>query len=207
MLRSGVTLGLVVFAIFVAMYVGQPLAANFMHDTAGWPVERIGLLGSLHALGVTLLSPALGRWSAGTSNKLPGLWIAQSLVWGSFGLLLLGAYKLPGLVPVAFFMRGGYGACRNLTSANIAGRFSAENRGAAFGLAETAMASAQMAAPYLAGWLYAAHPAAPLGAGLALIPATMLLTPILCRPSAPIGQALPQHTAAHSSEVYHESNS
>lgn len=206
-LRSGAMLGLVVFAMFVAMYVGQPLAANFMHDTAGWPVERIGLLGSLHALGVTVLSPMLGRWSAKTSSKLPGLLAAQSLVWGSFGLLLLGAHKLPGLVPVAFFMRGGYGACRNLTDANIAGRFSAENRGAAFGLAETAMASAQMAAPYLAGWLYAAHPAAPLGAGLVLIPATMLLTPILRRPPAPIGRALPQPIAAHSSEAYHESNS
>ena len=183
-LRLGGGLGMIVFAMFLFMYIGLPLVPNFLQNTAGWPVERIGLLGSLHALGVTLLSPALGRWSAGTSNKLPGLWIAQSLVWGSFGLLLLGAYKLPGLVPVAFFMRGGYGACRNLTSANIAGRFSAENRGAAFGLAETAMASAQMAAPYLAGWLYAAHPAAPLGAGLVLIPATMLLTPILRRPPA-----------------------
>jgi hypothetical protein len=133
-----------------------------------------------------------------TSSKLPGLWAAQSLVW-LFGLLLLGAQRLPGLVLVAFFMRGGYSACRNLTNANIAGRFSAENRGAAFGLAETAVASAQMAAPYVAGWLYAAHPSAPIVAGLALIPATMLLTPILNRPPAPIGQAQPQPGATHSS--------
>jgi MFS family permease len=200
-LRSGATLGIIVFAIFLAMYIGQPLAPNFLRDTAGWPIERIGLLGSLHALGVTLLAPSLGRWSAVASRKLLGLLAAQALVWASLGLLLIGARAVPGIVLVAFFLRGGYGACRNLTNAHIAGGASPENRGAAFGLAETAAASAQMAAPYFAGWLYAAHPAAPIGAGLAFIPAAMLLTPILCRPSLSIGPATQLPDAAHSSEA------
>lgn len=200
-LRSGAALGITVFAIFLAMYVGQPLAPNFLQDAAGWPVERIGLLGSLHALGVTLLAPALGRWSATTSRKLRGLLVAQALVWASLGLLLIGARTIPGIIYLAFFLRGGYGACRNLTNAQIAGRTSAENRGAAFGLAESAVASAQMAAPYIAGWLYTAHPAAPIGAGLVLVPAAMLLTPVLSRPPMPIGHARQLPEAAHSSEA------
>jgi len=180
--RSNLALGGIVFAIFLAMYIGQPLAPNFLRD-AGWPVERIGLMGSLYALGATALSPTIGRWSATASRKLLGLLAAQTLVWASLGLLLVGARTMPGLALLGLWMRGGYGACRNLTSASIAGRAGAENRGAAFGLAETFMASAQMVAPYLAGWLYSLRPAAPIWAGLALVPVTMLLTPILSRQS------------------------
>jgi len=44
-----------------------------------------------------------------------------------------------------------------------------------------------MAAPYIAGWLYAIQPAAPILAGLALIPMGMLLAPILNRPSPVVG--------------------
>jgi MFS family permease len=178
-LRSGVFLSLVVFAIFLAMYLGQPLAPNFLQDTAGWTVERLGLLGSLNALGVTLLAPALGRW--GAAHRRRGLWVAQSFVWMSLGLLLIGAWLTPAAVFMAFFLRGGYGACRSLTSAQIAGRVSEENRGAAFGLSDTAVASAQMAAPYVAGWLYNIRPAAPILVGLVLIPTAMLLTSFLSR--------------------------
>jgi MFS family permease len=187
-LRSSVALGVIVFAVFLAMYIGQPLAPNFLRD-AGWPVERIGLIGSLHALGVTVLSPTIGRWSATASRKLGGLLMGQSLVWASLGLLLVGARAMPGLALGGFFMRGGYGACRNLTSAHIAGRVLPENRGAAFGLAETSMASAQMVAPYLAGWLYSLRPAAPIWVGLALVPVTMLFTPLLSRRPAVMGLA------------------
>jgi MFS family permease len=186
-LRSGILLSVIVFSIFLAMYIGQPLAPNFLQNIAGWPVERIGLLGSLNALGVTLLAPTLGRWA--TDGKLRGLLAAQALVWASLGLLLIGAQGLPGFVLAAYFMRGGYSACRNLTSAHIAGLVSAENRGVAFGLSETSVASAQMAAPYIAGRLYAVQPAAPILAGLALIPMGMLLAPILNRPSPVVGRA------------------
>jgi MFS family permease len=178
-LHSGVLLGLVVFAMFLAMYLGQPLAPNFLQDTAGWSVERLGLLGSLNALGVTLLAPALGRW--GAAHRRRGLWVAQSFVWMSLGLLLIGAWMMPAVVFMAYFMRGGYSACRSLTSAQIAGRVSEENRGAAFGLSDTAVASAQMAAPYIAGWLYNIRPAAPILAGLVFIPMAMLLTSFLSR--------------------------
>jgi MFS family permease len=178
-LRPGIVFGVIVFAMFLTMYIGQPLAPNFLKDTAGWTIERIGLLGSLNALGVTLLAPALGRWSA--ERRQHGLWAAQASVWASFALLLIGARGWPGLVYASFLLRSGYGACRNLTGALIAGHVAEENRGVAFGLAETSAASAQMIAPYIAGLLYGALPAAPVLAGLALIPVGMLLSPILSR--------------------------
>jgi MFS family permease len=176
-LRLGAGLGSIVFAVFLSMFIGQPLAPNFLQNTAGWSVERIGLLGSLSALGVTFLSPALGRWSA--HHKQSGLWVAQALVWCSFALLLIGAGGRPGLVYLAFLLRSGYAACRNLTNAVIAERIPAENRGLAFGLAEASVASAQMVAPYLAGLLYSRLPAAPMWAGLALIPVGMLISTLL----------------------------
>ena len=175
--HSNVLLALIVFTMFLPLYIGQPLAPNFMRNVAGWPVDRIGLLGSLYALGLTALSPLLGRWSA--RHPIRGLAAGQALVWASFGLLLISAKGLPLIAFAAFFLRGGYGASRSLTGAQIAGQASAENRGAAFGLSETSVASAQMVAPYLAGWLYNLFPAAPLLAGLILIPVGVLLTPRL----------------------------
>lgn len=175
--HSNGLLALIVFAMFLPLYIGIPLAPNFMRNFAGWPVDRIGLLGSLYALGLTVLSPALGRLSA--QHPIRGLAAGQAFVWASLGSLLIGAQGLPAIAFAAFFLRGGYGACRSLAGAQIAGHASAENRGTAFGLAETSVSSAQMVAPYLAGWLYDVLPAGPIFAGLALIPIGLLLTPML----------------------------
>jgi MFS family permease len=192
--RSNSLLALIVFAMFLPLYVGQPLAPNFMRNVAGWPVDRIGLLGSLYALGLTALSPTLGRLSA--RHPIRGLEVGQALVWASFGLLLISAQGLPLIAFMAFFLRGGYGASRSLAGAQIADGVAAENRGAAFGLLETSVASAQMVAPYLAGWLYNLLPAAPLLAGLILIPAGALLTPMLGRQAKVAGHKSQSATPA-----------
>jgi DHA1 family tetracycline resistance protein-like MFS transporter len=192
--RSNGLLALIVFAMFLPLYIGIPLAPNFMRNVVGWPVDRIGLLGSLYALGLTALSPTLGRLSA--QHPIRGLVAGQALVWVSLGLLFIGAQGLPAIASAAFFLRGGYGACRSLAGAQIAGQASAANRGAAFGLAETSVASAQMVAPYLAGWLYDVLPAAPIFAGLALIPAGLLLTPMLGRQAQVAGRKSQSTTPA-----------
>jgi MFS family permease len=184
--RSNGLLALIVFAMFLPLYIGIPLAPNYMRNVAGWPMDRIGLLGTLYALGLTALSPTLGRLS--TRHPIRGLLAGQALVWVSLSLLFIGAQGLPAIAFTAFFLRGGYGACRSLAGAQIAGQASAANRGAAFGLAETSVASAQMVAPYLAGWLYDVLPAAPIFAGLALIPAGLLLTPTLGRQAQVAGR-------------------
>jgi MFS family permease len=190
-LRFGLRLGLVVLGIFLAMYLGVPLTPNFLSNTAGWPIERIGLLGSLNALGVTFLSPVLGRLSSDATRRRRGLWIAQASVWMSFALVLLGARGWPGLVYLGLLLRSGFGACRSLTNAIFADQVAEENRGVAFGLAESSVASAQMIAPFVAGQLYGMFPAAPIWAGLILIPASMALSPLLSNVAKRTAQVQP----------------
>ena len=71
-----------------------------MRNVAGWPVNLIGLLGSLYALGLTVLAPALGRLSA--RHPIRGLAAGQALVWVSLGLLFIGAQGLPAIAFAAF---------------------------------------------------------------------------------------------------------
>ena len=43
--RSNGLLALIAFAMFLPLYIGLPLAPNFIRNVAGWPMDRIGLLG------------------------------------------------------------------------------------------------------------------------------------------------------------------
>jgi MFS family permease len=160
-----------VFAAYLAMYIGQPLAPNFLRDT-GWSVASVGALGSMYAIGITLLGPLLGRLGAGRRRR--GILAAQALVWLSLGLLWLGARSMVGLVFVAFFLRGGYIACRTLVSAQIVSVVAPTSQGMALGLLEMMMSAAQMAGAYLAGWLYTVRPDLPIVIGWASVPVAML---------------------------------
>ncbi|MGD2178382.1 MAG: MFS transporter [Anaerolineae bacterium] len=180
---------------FVAMYLSFPLASNFLRDVGGWRIARIGTLGSFQALGATLLNPLLGRLGDETSRqtgpspgkgsptqtkvrRLPlaearGLVVGQALVWGS-ALVLLLARTFP-LLALAYLLRGAYQVCRSLTQAQATTLASEADRGLLLGTTETIIATAQIVAPYAAGWLYASNPTYPLVASLALIPIVMLL--------------------------------
>ena len=162
--------GLILF-IFAAMYLGFPLVPNYLAEVRGWDVTRIGLLGSLQALGMTALGLLLGRVANG--KRAWGLAAGQSLVWTST-LLLVWARAVP-LVGLAYLLRGAYQACRSLTQARSSRLGPEGERGLLLGATETLIAAAQIVAPYLAGWLYANDPALPLKASLALIPAALLL--------------------------------
>jgi MFS family permease len=159
---------------FVAMYVGFPLAPNFLADVRGWDVARIGTLGSFQALGTMLLTLLLGR--LGDRHRARGLVAGQALVWGSALLLLLtGAFPASAL---AYLLRGAYQGCRSLAQARASGLGGEAGRGLLLGATETTIAAAQVAAPYVAGWLYAGDPAYPFVASLALIPVALLLVAI-----------------------------
>ena len=152
--------------IFGAMYVGFPLAPNFLADVRGWDVTCIGMLGSLQALGTTTLNLWLGR--LGNGGRLQGLLVGQALVWCSACLLVIsGAF--PALA-AAYLLRGAYQGCRSLAQARAVGFGREEERGLVLGITETMIAIAQMTAPYIAGWLYAGNPAWPLWVSLGLIP-------------------------------------
>jgi DHA1 family tetracycline resistance protein-like MFS transporter len=163
-----------VWLAFVAMYLGFPLAPNFLADVRGRGVARIGMLGSFQALGTTLLNPLLGR--LGDGRRARGLAVGQVLVWGSVLLLLLtGAF--PALA-LAYLLRGAYQGCRSLIQARSPALGGEADRGLLLGATETTIAVAQVVAPYVAGWLYTGSPAYPLWASLALIPVALLLVMI-----------------------------
>lgn len=156
---------------FVAMFLGFPLAPNFLADVRGWDVARIGTLGSFQALGTMLLTLLLGR--LGDGGRARGLVVGQILVWGSALLLLLtGAF--PALA-LAYLLRGAYQGCRSLTQARATALGGEAERGLLLGTAETTIAAAQVVAPYVAGWLYAGDPALPFVVSLVLIPVALLL--------------------------------
>lgn len=186
-----------VCALFVAMYLGYPLASNFLKDARGWSVANIGTLGSFQALGTALLSPLLGRLSDGAPGQLSpsgsgedsppwagerrsplgrtgGLLVGQGLVWISALILLLAA-TFP-ILAGGYLLRGAYQGCRSLIQARGTALSSEADRGLILGATETIIAAAQVFAPYAAGWLYASDPTYPLVASLMLIPIALILT-------------------------------
>ncbi len=196
--RSFLRFALFVCLLFAAMYVGIPLASNFLQDSGGWSIARIGALGSFQAMGTALLNPFLGHLSnrgpgqhdpedggtpltrratkKGHSRLTPGrgLLVGQTLVWMSALILLLAA-TFPALA-LSYLLRGAYQGCRSLTQAQATTLASDEDRGLILGATETTIAAAQVLAPYAAGWLYASDPSYPLVASLVLIPVTVLLS-------------------------------
>jgi MFS family permease len=169
--------------VFVAMYLAFPLAPNFLQDVGEWRLARIGMLGSFQALGTALLNPLLGRLGgagrdpqADSKNLIGmagGLVAGSGLVWGS-ALMLLVARGFP-MLAAAFLLRGAYQGCRSLTQARATGLAGEADRGLVLGATETLIAIAQVVAPYVAGWLYAASPSYPFLSSLLLIPVVLLL--------------------------------
>jgi MFS family permease len=165
---------LLTWLTFTAMYLGYPLTPNFLADVRGWDVAWVGTLGSFQALGMMVLTLLLGR--LGDGHRARGLIVGQALVWGAALLVLLtGAF--PALA-LAHLLRGAYQGCRSLTQARATVLGSEAERGLLLGAIETTIAAAQVAAPYVAGWLYASDPTHPFVASLALIPVALLLATI-----------------------------
>ncbi len=162
----GFAVPLIVF--FFALDLTFPLTPNFLADVRGLSTAQVGALGSVYALGTTLISLAFGR----LGGRI-GLLLGGSSVWLS-ALLLLG---LPGVTGagVAFFLRGAYWACRALTQAQVGNLLGAEQRGLMMGAAETILTVAMGLAPIVAGRLYQVQPTWPFIGALILIPLAMPL--------------------------------
>jgi predicted MFS family arabinose efflux permease len=163
---------------FLALYLGQPFAPNYLQEVVGLELFWIGFLGSVHALGATVLSLWLGRLSEGVG----GFIIGQGLVFVS--LLIFLKFKAFPLLVLSFFLRGAFNACRSLAMAQTGKVLSARSAGLAFGIFNTPHNLSTVLAPYLAGWLYTSRPDLPFLISAAMILVMMAFSFVLVRGDA-----------------------
>jgi MFS family permease len=140
-----------VFLIILALYLPQPLAPNFLKNERGTSLQIIGVLGSVTNLGNAILNILVGY----LPGRL-GLILGQVFV-GSFALLVWQSTGMPWLV-TAYFLLGGYRATKSILVALAEKMVTSSNIGLAYGIIEMVGGLSLMAAPPLAGFLYAKDP-------------------------------------------------
>lgn len=163
--------------IFLAMFLGQPFAPNYLEEVVGLELVWIGFLGSAHALGATVLGVGLGKLSEGVA----GLVVGQALVLVS--LLLLLRFQAIPLLALSFFLRGAFNACRALALGQMGKVIGETASGLAYGLLNTAMGLPWVLAPYMAAWLYTSRPVLPFTVSAVMIAAMMMVSVVLLRDS------------------------
>ena len=170
--------------IFLALFLGQPFAPNYLEEVVGLDLAWIGFLGSAHALGATVLGVILGRMSQGIGGLVAG----QALVLASL-VILLGSQAMP-LLAVSFFLRGAFSASRALALGQMGKVVGEAASGLAYGLLNTAMGLPWVLGPYLAAWLYTASPSLPFLVSAVMIGVMMLVTVVLLRGEAAVEEVL-----------------
>ena len=168
-------LGLVFITMF-ALYLPQPLTSNYLQNQQHFPLQTIGQLGAAGSLGNALIMLGLGHLSAPA-----GLMAGQVLV-GLFALLMWQAGSLGGenlrlpLFYVGYFFIGGYRLCRSMALAYARSLVKVNETGLAYGLVETGNAISVIAAPIVAGLIYARSPQWMYIATLIAISISLLIT-------------------------------
>jgi MFS family permease len=163
---------LVVLVVTFCLQLPQPLSQNFLQNERGLNLTQIGLLIAARSLGVVILSLTLGRLDA----RL-GYLLAQAGV-ALFALLLWKGDSMPWYL-AAYFMLGSYQPARALAVAQGRTLIQAKTMGLGYGLIETAMTSALVLAPPLAGLLYDINPPLVYAASLVLIPLAIAMSAVL----------------------------
>ncbi|MBI3958593.1 MAG: MFS transporter [Chloroflexi bacterium] len=172
------------FAFFLALNLGQPLAANYLSSDRGVSLQWIGVMGSVTALGTVVLN-----WLCGLLPEEPPwalLAVVAAVAAGLF--LLLAASNLPFLLVGCFFLAGAStGAV--ISSGFLRRRTRPEHLGEAFGQRDMALYLAIAASSWLAGQLYQQDPALPLRIGLLALTVMAAILLLLyrqaARPAAP----------------------
>jgi predicted MFS family arabinose efflux permease len=158
-----------IFLVYLALFLPQPLAPNFLQNQRGITLQTIGGLGSISNLGIVLLNLAFGQ----ISPQL-GLVLGQLFV-GTFAVLIWKSTRIP-VIGAAYFLLGGFRAIRSLLIAQVQRLVSPSNLGLAYGISETVSNLAMAAAPPLAGALYASDPETIFKTAVILISITLLVT-------------------------------
>ncbi len=161
--------------IFLALFLGQPFAPNYLEEVVGLNLAWIGFLGSAHALGATVLGVGLGRVSEGVA----GLVLGQALVFASL-VVLLSSEAIP-LLALSFFLRGAFNASRALALGQMGKVVGETSSGLAYGLIDTAMGLPWVLGPYMAAWLYTIRPELPFLTSMGMIGVMMIVSVVLLR--------------------------
>jgi hypothetical protein len=161
--------------VFLALYLGQPFAPNYLQEVVGIELSWIGFMGSAQALGATVLGVVLGRLSEGVA----GFVLGQALVAVSLPMML-NTRAMP-VFAVSFFLRGAYSACKAL-ALGLAGKVMGEtNAGLAYGLLNSAVSASMVFAPYLAAWIYTVRPDLPFLVAAGMTVVTMVVSAAVLR--------------------------
>ncbi|HDN05240.1 MAG TPA: MFS transporter [Chloroflexi bacterium] len=158
-----------VFLVYLALFLPQPLAPNYLQNQLGISLGTIGILGAVTNFGNVLISLAFGQLPAQA-----GLILGQVFV-GTFAALLWKFSQLPILI-AGYFLLGGFRATRSLLIAQVEKMVCPANLGLAYGILETATGLAMVAAPPLAGALYKARPDSIFSVSIMLISPILLFT-------------------------------
>ena len=158
-------LALLHFGTIFCLALGWSLAPNYLRDVHEVSLGAIGRLGSLTALGSIVLGLVAGR-SPRLRRPLAAVALAVATMAGTFLLLLIGGG--PVAFALGYLLGGGYAVAWSLFYPAYGEVTPPHFRTRAYALAELAPVLGKTLAPFAAGWLYAARPAAPLFVALLL---------------------------------------
>jgi predicted MFS family arabinose efflux permease len=153
LLTNRAFVGLVVYYALAAftLYIGYPLAQNFLRDVRLLSYSQIGFLFSVFAVGMVASNLILGR-----ANPRWGFVGLMTTTW----MALLGIWRLTTLagLSLAFFCFGAIFTARILATAGVARVVGPQQRGMAFSIIEILFTAAMALASQVAGILYEATP-------------------------------------------------
>jgi len=157
------------FVVMLALWLGIPLAPNFLQSQWNMSVAKIGLFGSAESVGGVILSLVFSRWS-------PQIALI-ALQMG--GIVYLSTLLTTGQTPwlaLAFFLRVGPLYGRQFIDAIGIRLVSPPQRGLAFAISATVQRIANVLAAMAAGWLYEFWPALPFQVALLFVVLALLAT-------------------------------
>jgi MFS family permease len=141
----------VIFITMFAMFLPQPLTANYLQNEHALSLDMIGKLGSVGSLGNVVLSLLFGRMAARSGYLISQISVAAFafILWRGTGM---------SWFAVGYFLLGGYRTARFLAIAQVRDLVSEANMGLAYGIIEAVAGVTTILAPLLAGLLYTDDP-------------------------------------------------
>jgi len=177
----------VFFVVALVVFLPQPLTPNFLEEQRGLSLARIGILGSIGALGTVMFNYLLGMLDARLGFLIGQIGVAgyALLLWKGTGF---------GWFTIAYFMLGGFRALRGLGVAQVRPLVHESQMGLAYGIAETVGAATMFIIPPIAGYLYARDPIVIYPISLAAIVVGFIVSAIFTPQSEHVQ---PEHVEIH----------